>query len=53
MIICYERHYNGSYTFHGLSKNTYYGYTLTQCKALQRQAIRNSGYTGSITFSRL
>ena len=53
MIICFEKNSNGSYTFHGCMKNTYYGYTFAQCKALQRKAIRDSGYTGSITFVRL
>ena len=53
MIICFERNHNGSYTFHGPFKTTYYQYTLAQCKAMQRQAIRASGYAGSITFTRL
>ena len=53
MIICFERNQNGSYTFYGYLKNTYYGYTFAQCKALQRKAIRDSGYTDSITFVRL
>lgn len=53
MIICYERNQNGSYTFYGYLKTTYYDYTLTQCKAKHKQAIRASGYTGSVTFVRL
>lgn len=50
MIICFEKNSNGSYTFHGYLKNTYYGYPLSKCKAMQKKLIRESGYTGSITF---
>ena len=53
MIVCFEKNSNGSYTFYGCMKNTYYGYTFAQCKALHRKAIRDSGYTGLITFVRL
>lgn len=53
MIICFEKNSNGSYTFYGYLKTTYYDYTLTQCKAKHKQAIRASGYTGSVTFVRL
>lgn len=53
MIICFEKNSNGSYTFYGCMKNTYYGYTLTQCKVMQKKRIRESGYTGLITFVRL
>lgn len=53
MIICFEKNANGSYTFYGYLKTTYYDYTLTQCKAKHKQAIRASGYTGLVTFVRL
>ena len=53
MIICFEKNANGSYTFYGYLKNTYYGYTLAQCKAMQKKQIRESGYSGLVTFVRL
>lgn len=43
MYIAIEKHQNGSFTFSGYLKRTYYGYTLTECKRKYKQESIETG----------
>ena len=50
MFILVTRNINGSFTFSGYIRRTYYGYTLTAAKRLYRQECKNTGYSGCVYF---
>ena len=53
MLVTIEKNGNGSYTFSGYMKRTYYGYTLALCKRLYREESKKSGYNGRIVFVKM
>lgn len=53
MYITIEQNKNGSYTFIGYIKRTYYGYSLTECKKLYKNEAKESGYNGRIVFIKM
>jgi len=50
MYIIIVKNHNGSYTFSGYIKRTYYGYSLAECKKKYKMECKNTGYNGYITF---
>lgn len=50
MYIYIERNANGSFTFSGYLKRTYYGYSLAECKRRYRQEAKETGWNGRLIF---
>lgn len=50
MYIMIAKNHNGSYTFSGYIKRTYYGYSLVECKKKYKIECKNTGYNGRIAF---
>lgn len=50
MYVYIEKNRNGSYTFSGYLKRTYYGYSLAQCCRSYREEAKSTGWNGRIVF---
>ena len=50
MYILVERNHNGSYTFSGYLKRTYYGYSLVECITLYNKEAKATGWNHALIY---